>query len=243
MLPLGLVIYLLMVVDARRKDSPAADDDQLGIKTVCAVLIVAGTALTGTGLQKLLHLLLTFSDFGSRIKGAIPDLAVGVVTLIAALYVLFPKTNAAEYPKAKRLAAGAIAIPTAVMTVSLLAAFLSTVFDWPSWSRVADMLTSTVVAVLFFAASTYALAKMSGLSVPDIEAGPVADAMQAAQAQGAAVQAAGQPGYPQQQQQQPQPAAQPAQQPAPGYPQQGGYPQQQPGQQPPPQGWPGQGGQ
>ena len=168
--PLALVIYLLLVIDARRKDSPAADDDQLGIKTVAAALVVVGAAVSSSGLHKLLHLLLTFTSFGVRIKAAIPDLAVGILAIIAALYVLFPKTNVAEYPKAKRLAAGAIAVPGALATVATTAGFLSAVLEWSSWSAVAEALTAAVVAIVYFGASTMALAKMSGLSVPDIQA-------------------------------------------------------------------------
>lgn len=189
--PLALVIYLLLVIDARRKDSPAADDDQLGIKTVAAALLVVGAALSSAGLHKLLHLLLTFTSFGVRIKAAIPELAVGILAVIAALYVLFPKTNVAEYPKAKRLAAGAIAVPGALATVALTAGFLSAVLEWSSWSAVAEALTGAVVAIVYFGASTMALAKMSGLSVPDIQA-PTEVSQQPQAHPGQAVMPAGQ---------------------------------------------------
>lgn len=232
--PLALVIYLLLVIDARRKDSPAADDDQLGIKTVAAALLVVGAALSSSGLHKLLHLLLTFTSFGVRIKAAIPDLAVGILAVVAALYVLFPKTNVAEYPKAKRLAAGAIAVPGALATVALTAGFLAAVLEWSSWSAVAEALTGAVVAIVYFGASTMALAKMSGLSVPDIQA--PAEVSQQPQYAGQAAMPAGQPDpYAGQQQggfQQPDPQQQAWQQ-----------HQQQPGQQQYPQQgqWPGQG--
>lgn len=230
--PLALVIYLLLVIDARRKDSPAADDEQLGIKTVAAALLVVGAALSSAGLHKLLHLLLTFTSFGVRIKAAIPELAVGILAVIAALYVLFPKTNVAEYPKAKRLAAGAIAVPGALATVALTAGFLSAVLEWSSWSAVAEALTAAVVAIVYFGASTMALAKMSGLSVPDIQA--PAEVSQQPQAHPGQVGQhdpyAGQGGFqqpdPQQAQQQAWQQQQAQQQQQQGYPQQGQWPGQ-----------------
>ena len=152
--PLALVIYLLLVLHARSKDSPAAGDDQLGLKTVAASLIVSATAMTGVGTQKLLHLLLTFDNFAPRLKAALPELAVGVVTLSVVMFVFFPRTNVAQYPKAKRLAAGAIAVPTAGLAVGTLAAFIGAVLAWPNWSSVADAATTFVVATLFFAIST-----------------------------------------------------------------------------------------
>jgi len=241
--PLALVIYLLLVIDARRKDSPAADDDQLGIKTVAAALLVVGAALSSSGLHKLLHLLLTFTSFGVRIKAAIPDLAVGILTVIAALWVLFPKTNVAEYPKAKRLAAGAIAVPAALASVAALAGFLSAVLEWSTWSDVANALTAVVVAVLYFGASTMALAKMSGMSVPDLQASAEVSQQPSVQPGQAAMPDpyAGQGGFQQpdpqqaqqqawqqqQQQQQQQPQQQVQQQGQPqGYPQQGQWPGQ-----------------
>lgn len=218
------------------RNSPAADDDQLGIKTVAAALLVVGAALSSSGLHKLLHLLLTFTSFGVRIKAAIPDLAVGILAMIAALYVLFPKTNVAEYPKAKRLAAGAIAVPGALATVALTAGFLAAVLEWSSWSAVAEALTGAVVAIVYFGASTMALAKMSGLSVPDIQApAEVSQQPQPGQA-GQHDPYAGQGGFQQPDPQQAQQQAWQQQQ------QQQAQQQQQQQQQYPQQGqWPGQG--
>ncbi len=42
-LPVAFVIYLLMVFHQRAKDSPAADDRQLGIKTVAATIAIVAS--------------------------------------------------------------------------------------------------------------------------------------------------------------------------------------------------------
>lgn len=233
--PLALLVYLLLVLDARRKDSPAAEDDQLGIKTVASALVLVGVALFGTGLQGLLHTLLTFSEIWARIKVTLPDLAVGGLAIVLALKMLLPKTNVSEFPKVLRLTAGAVAISTAGLTLASMSMFVSRLLDFPSWTLVAQALSIFLVSTVLFAASTFALAKLTGLKLPElpVPASAPAPMMTTGQQQPQMQNPYGQPqqqpqyqygqpqqGYPQQQQGGYDPNA-----PQQGYPQQGGYPQ------------------
>jgi hypothetical protein len=199
-----------------------------------------GTALLAGGLQGLLHLLLTFKNFGPTLKVVLPDLLVGAAVLGGAIMFLVPKTNHSQQPKALRLTAGAIALVGAVSTVMGLDDLLKTIFLWPSWSDVVDSLTSLITSVAVFGGSGYMYAKMIGVAVPEI---PMPQQAQQQYQQPAAQQyqqqAAQQQAYqqPAQQQQYQQPAQQQYQQPpqAAGYPPQGGgYPPPQGGGSAPP---------
>ncbi len=242
--PIALIIYLLLVLDARRAGSKAAGDDQLGLKTIGASLIVAGTGMFATSLQALLHLLLTFTAFWESFKALLPDLLVGGLAIGGVMFFLFPQTNAEEYPKAKRLAAGAVAVPSGILMLATLSMLISTVLEWPSWDSVAGALTSLITALVVFGASTYALAQMSGLDVASGTntgtgaAAPVAQPAPQAQypQQQAPAQPQAQPQYPQPQAQ-PQPQYPQQQAPAqPQYPQPGGGPPRPPGPPNPPGG-------
>lgn len=223
-LPVAVVIYFVLLWDARRSGSPAADDDQLGIKTIGAALTLVGVLLLAGGLQSVLHVLLTFTDFLDRIKAAAPDLVVGGFVTVLAAFVLLPKTNAARFPKSKRLTAGAIALVAGTTSVAALADVVRRVIAWPSWSSVAESLTLLVVAGLLFAVGMMALGKLSGVDIgPEVRA--AGGSGQPQQSQGfapqgqmqqqahAAQQAHPQAPHPQAQQQQPH-----AQQHAQGYP-------------------------
>ncbi|MEX1364544.1 MAG: hypothetical protein AB1Z98_15565 [Nannocystaceae bacterium] len=242
-LPISVLVYLLLMYDARRKDSPAAEDTQLGLKTVAAVLIIVSTLMFAIGFQRFLHVMLTFDDFGDRMKGALPSVLVGGLGVIATGVMLFPKTNAEQFPKAKRLAAGMIALLSGIAMLPAVAMLLTQLLDWPSWDAVAEAASVTVDVVVIFGISFIALGKLSGMTMPELKSsGPPA-------------QGPGQGYPPQQQPQQPQYAAQPQGQPYPGqpqpqYPQPGQAPQAQApqayppqgqapqGQPPPAQGWP-----
>src|SRR5690606_18937405 len=115
--------------------------DQLGIKTIGAALTLVGVLLLAGGLQSVLHVILTFTDFLDRIKAAAPDLVVGGFVTVLAAFVLLPKTNAARFPKSKRLTAGAIALVAGTTSVAALADVVRRVIAWPSWSSVAESLT------------------------------------------------------------------------------------------------------
>ncbi len=209
----ALAIYLVLLWDARRAGSPAAGDEQLGVKTVAGALAITGVVMTATGVQQLLHVLLTFSDFIERIKAAVPDIAAGGVALLIGLVVIMPKSNIAQYPKASRLVAGAIAVGGAVVCVGGLASLLRSVLAWPSWNQVAQALSYFVVAATVLAAGLGRLMKLSGVVV-------VAPVVRPAPQSSAQVPAAAQPqGYPPQ-----------------GYPPQnpGGQSPGAPGQWPPP---------
>ncbi len=230
-LPIAFVIYVLLLMHSRAKDSPAADDTQLGIKTVAAMIAIVATGLFAVGFQAFLHVILTFDDFGTRIKAALPNVVFGGLGVVAAGFVLFPRTNAEQYPKAKRLTAGMVALVAGGAMLPLLAMFLDRLLNWPSWNEVAGALSAAVVSVAIFGAAFNVLGRLSGINMKadgpgmgqGIEAG---NAMQVA---AVPQPAAAQPSYPAQ------PAMpDPGQYPPQGYPAQGQYPQ---GQYPqPPQG-------
>jgi hypothetical protein len=219
----ALAIYVLLVWDARRTGSPAASDDQLGIKTVAAALAITGVLTLAMGLQALIHLLLTFENFMPRLKGALPDLVTGMLAVIVALFIVFPKTNAAQFPKARRFTAGAIAVGGTAAIVTSFASLLRSLLAWPSWDVVASSIASFIVAVFVFGAGLGALMKASGIATAP-PARPSAPKPQSS-AQVPAV-APPQP-YP------PQPQPGYPQQPQPGYPPQQGYPPQGGGGYPP----------
>jgi hypothetical protein len=170
-IPLAALVYALLVYDARRKDSPAAGDDQLGIKTVAATLAVLATWVLATGLQGFLLAILTFDDFWERLKGSLPSLLVGGLVLVGAALVLFPRTNAEHYPKAKRLAAGVVALVSGVALVPALVNLLDNVFEWPSWRLVATALAQVIDAGVMFVIGLAVLGKLSGVKMPERAAG------------------------------------------------------------------------
>lgn len=238
-LPTAFVLYFLLLFDARRKDSPSAGDTQLGIKTVAATIAIVATAMLAMGLQSFLHVILTFDDFGARMKAALPNLVFGGLGIVAAAFVLFPRTNVAQYPKAKRLAAGIVALVSGAAMLPALAMFLQRLLAWPSWGDVAAGLATAVDAVVIFGASFAVLGRLSGIDMrtqgPSVGQGIGAGAhgpppIQAPAPQQVQPQHAAPQGYPPQGQP---PQGYPQAQAPQGYPQQG-YPQQ--GQ--PPQGAP-----
>lgn len=166
-LPIAVVIYFLLLFDARRKNSPAAGDEQLGLKTVAAVLAVVGTIMVAVSFQTFLEVILTFDNFWARIKGTLPSLLVGALGVLIATLVLFPSTNAKEFPKAKRLAAGMIALFSGVGLLPALAMFLAQLLDWPSWSAVAKSFSIAIDVLLVFAVSFGVLGKLSGIKMPE----------------------------------------------------------------------------
>jgi hypothetical protein len=240
-IPVAGAIYVLLFWGKRSAGECAwREDEQIGLKVIVGTMIMMGTALLAGGLQGLLHLLLTFKNFGPTLKVVLPDLLVGAAVLGGSIMFLVPKTNHAQQPKALRLTAGAIALVGAVATVMGLDDLLKTIFLWPSWSAVVDSLTSLLTSVAVFGGSGYMYAKMVGVEMPDIPM-PQQQQAQAQQYQQPAqqYQQPAQQQAPQQQYQQPaqqQQYQQPAQQQA--YPPQagGGYPPPQGGGYPPPQG-------
>ena len=221
-LPATLAIYLLLLWGQRAPDSKWKADDQIGLKVIAAALIMLGTILFVTGLQGLLHLLLTFKEFGTRMKEILPHLLVGAAALGSAVLFVIPRTNHHEFPKAMRLTTGAIALVAVVASIWTLDSLLVTIFKWPGWNEVTDALTTLLTALIVAGGSGYFFAKLSGLAVPEIPMPAAAPQHQQQQ------------GYPSQQQPQ-QYATQgqvPGYAPQPGYQQQPGYPPQQQPQQP-----------
>lgn len=173
-LPLAILIYGLLLYDQRRAGSPAAGDDQLGLKTLAAVLSIAGTWVFAEGLGVLLLAILTFDDFWEKLKTGLPSFLVGAAVVIGAGLVLFSRTNAAQHPRAKRLAAGIVAIYAGVALVPALVGLLAAIFDWPSWRVVAAALARVIDVGLVFAIATGVLARLSGLEMATRMPGPTA---------------------------------------------------------------------
>lgn len=221
-LPTTLVIYFLLVWGQRAPESKWKADDQIGVKMIAVALVLLGTVLFSTGLQGLLHLLLTFKEFGARMKEILPHLLVGAATLGAAVLFVIPRTNHEQFPKAMRLTTGAIALLATVATIWSLDNLLVTVFKWPGWSQVTDSLTTLLTSAIVTIGSGYFFARLSGLAVPAI---PLPSAQPPQQGQGQPQQM-GQ--YPTQQQM----GQYPTQGQVPGYPPQQGYGQPQYPQQP-----------
>jgi hypothetical protein len=248
-IPVAGAIYVLLFWGKRSAGECSwREDEQIGLKVIVGTLIMMGTALLAGGFQGLLHLLLTFKNFGPTLKVVLPDLLVGAAVLGGSIMFAVPKTNHAQQPKALRLTAGAIALVGAVATVMGFDTLLKTIFLWPSWSDVVDSLTSLITSVAVFGGAGYMYAKMIGVEVPDIPMPQQPTQAQAQQYQQPAqqqYQAAPQQAAPQQAYQQPaqqqyqQPPQQQAYPSAPpqggGYPppQGGGYPPQQGGSAPP----------
>ncbi|MEM9463599.1 MAG: hypothetical protein AAGF11_56195 [Myxococcota bacterium] len=165
-LPLSVVVYGLLLLDARRKGGQAQADDQLGIKTVAAALVLVSTVLLATGLRDFLHVMLTFDDFGDRIKVALPPVLVGGLGVVGTALMLFPQTNAREFPKAKRLTVGMIALGSGVAVPPALAGLIAMILDWPSWDKVAGSLATTIDVLAIFGVSFVVLGKLSGIVKP-----------------------------------------------------------------------------
>jgi hypothetical protein len=170
-IPIALLIYALLLYDTRRAGSPAAGDDQLGIKTVAATLSLVGTWVLADGLRGFLQVILTFDDFWDKLKAALPSLLVGTLVVVGVGMVLFARTNAAQYPKAKRLAAGVVALTAGVALVPALVVFLDAVLEWPSWRVVATALATVIDAGVVFVVALVVLGKLSGVRMPERMAG------------------------------------------------------------------------
>lgn len=166
-IPLAALVYALMLYDARRQGSPSAGDDQLGIKLVAVTLAVLGTWVLSSGLRGFLLIILTFDDVWDRLKAALPSIVVGTLVLVSAGPVLLPRTNAAHYPKAKRLAAGMVALVSGVALVPALVSLLDAIFTWPSWRVVATALSAVLTAGIVFVAAFAVLGRLSGVRMPE----------------------------------------------------------------------------
>jgi hypothetical protein len=162
-IPIAILIYALQLYDARRSGSPAAGDDQLGLKTVAVTLAVLGTWVVAHGLHGLLVAILTFDDVWPRLRLALPSILVGALVVAGAGLVLLSRTNAAYYPKAKRLAAGVVALVAGVVLVPALVGFLEVLLDWPSWRLVATALATTITAGVVFWSALAVLGGLSGV--------------------------------------------------------------------------------
>ena len=165
---LALAIYLVLTLDARRANSPAAGDQQIGLKTIAASLTLVGASVLSRGLRALLYLGLTMHDFGPRFRGAMPDVLVGAAAVGVFAGLVLPRTNLVRYPKTRRLIAGALALFGGISAIVALSSTLTEVFAWTTWDAVSKGLASFLTASGSFAVGLYLLAKQSGVEVPEI---------------------------------------------------------------------------
>ncbi len=166
--PVAGLLYGRLTWDAARSPQPDARDWQIGAKTVVATLLLVGAFHFGRGVRALVHLLLTFERFGGRLKALTPDLLVGVVVVGLAGWVLFPRTNVEQYPRVRRLMAGAVALFGGIMCIEALADLLTVVLAWPSWSGVALALSNMLTAAGSLVVGGYLLARESGIEMPPL---------------------------------------------------------------------------
>lgn len=196
------VIYLRLAWH-KQSDPATADDDQLGVKTVCATLILTGVFMAAFGLQHLLSEILSWGEVKKAFQVSLPRILVGAGVLGFITQVYLPRTNHEQFPKAMRLTSGVIAVVGSCWLVVALAQTLTGVF-FLEWDPIADGLVSTVVAGLLAAGGLVTLSKASGVSTDDFEA--------AAAGMTSNIQANLQQGVQQMQQAMQQPVQQPVQQ-------------------------------
>jgi len=99
--------YFLLTLDRGRANSPSKDDTQAGIKVVLFALIIAGVAMTATGLDELLaYALGGFKGGSAPIKHALPTILVGALTVVVAAKAFLPRTNNSTHRQVERYALG-----------------------------------------------------------------------------------------------------------------------------------------
>src|SRR4051812_12351709 len=86
--------YFVLTLDRARPNSASKDDTQAGIKLVFYGLILAGIAMAALGLIGLLSYMLGgFKGGAGQIKGALPPIVVGALTVLIVAKALLPRTN------------------------------------------------------------------------------------------------------------------------------------------------------
>ncbi len=166
--PVAGLLYGLLTWDASRAAQADARDWQIGVKTVVGTLLLVGAFHFGRGMRALVHLLLTFERFGSRLKALTPDLLVGGLVVGTAVWVLLPRTNIEQYPRIRRLLAGIVALFGGLMFVEGLADLVTVVLSWPDWSAVALASSTVLTSAGSLGVGGYLLARESGIEVPPL---------------------------------------------------------------------------
>jgi hypothetical protein len=226
--------YFFMVWDSRKEGSASKDDGQMGIKLVALFLLIVGIGIASGGATSLLHYLLSGTKTGTpMLKGSIASIIAGGAAVFGVSVMLLPRTNAKQYPKATRYAAGYLAGIAGAMALWSFNEVLGGLINSVPWVANSGSFARLVV---FAAIAVVALGKLGGLSgwsAPARPAFPQGGGMQGGGMQGGGQQGYG--GYP------PQGGGYPPQ--GGGYPPQGGgYPPQGGGYPPQGGGYPPQGG-
>ena len=182
---LAALIYIRLVWH-KHADPAAAGDDQLGVKTVCATLILTGVFMAAMGLQQLLGEILTWGQVKLAFQTALPRILVGGAVLGFITQVYLPRTNHEAYPKAMRLTAGVIAVVGSSALVVGLAQTLNGLFVL-EWDPIAEGLVASIVAAILAGGGLVTLSNYSGIDTDDLTEG-VAQAASAAQHMAANVQ-------------------------------------------------------
>jgi hypothetical protein len=175
---LAALIYIRLVWH-KHTDPSAAGDDQLGVKTVCATLILTGVFMAAIGLQQLLGEILTWGQVKLAFQTALPRILVGSAVLGFITQVYLPRTNHQAYPKAMRLTAGVIAVVGSSALVVGLAQTLNGLFVL-EWDPIAEGLVASIVAGILAGGGLVTLSNYSGIDTDDFTEG-VAQAASAAQ--------------------------------------------------------------
>jgi hypothetical protein len=161
---LALTFYIVMLWAAwASRDGSAPPDDHVGLKCVAATILVVGVAAVAFAAYVVLQGALSLEDVEGRAKSALPDLVTGVVMILIAIGGIFPRTNIAQHPKARRLAMGALAIGAATVMLVGYATLVRGLVAWTSWAAFTSPLAGCLVATPIFAVSVAVLMRDSGV--------------------------------------------------------------------------------
>jgi hypothetical protein len=219
--PFLLVVgYFLLTWDAHREGSPNKYDNQIGLKLVLFFLLLIGLGVAAGGLDTVLYFLLSGTKIGTaKLQAGVAALLAGGVVVFAVQFLLLPRTNFNDYPKATRLATGFVAAAAGMAAVLELAGFLGVIIVGSPGGRLVPAMGSLSSILVFGGLGFLALNRFGTMSgwVAPVKPAPMAH-----------------PGYPPPGGYPPQGGYPPP--PAAGYPPPagGGYPP--PGGNPPPQG-------
>jgi hypothetical protein len=161
--PTWLVLsYFFMVWESRREGSASKDDGQMGIKLVGLFLLLVGLAIATGGVTSLLHFLLSGAKTGKEaLKGSIATVIAGAAAIFAVIVLILPRTNAKQYPKATRYAAGYLAAVSGTVALVSFQGLLSGLIMGAPWVMNAGNAASLVV---YGGIAAVALAKLGALS-------------------------------------------------------------------------------
>jgi len=166
--------YFLLTLDRGRATSPSKDDTQAGIKVVLFALIIAGVAMTATGLDELLaYALGGFKGGSAPIKHALPTILVGALTIVIAAKAFLPRTNNSAHRQVERYALGLLGFGYAMMALISLDGVLVSLFNDGGWQMTSGSLAGLIVGVAVAGFSIPRFGSLSGWTAPVAPAPPM----------------------------------------------------------------------